>query len=647
MNGSANRFARQIRHAKSGSVPEGSYLSRPTPTRPITSQTIDGMDNGTTYYIGLCCSAHDPAIAVMNSKGVLLFAEATERYLQYKRALNVTPDVYPYISFVLAGYTSSDARIVLAKNWSRGHFRNVRIAELLLGIFKPFLAIFPFLRMVLDRYTFMLRLQHHAFAFAGENLTKEWRDKDNQSNNFILKYKRSWLDCRVSDANVDRKRSSLRVRHFDHHRTHAAAAAYASPSNAAVVAVIDGYGENSSTAFYHFVGDESEVIRGIGKSKNSLGFYYSYLCAACGFNPDLGDEWKVMGLAPYGKEIPELYKKLSALIPVELGRFPRPNALFDKTLFDKLNKSGEYAKEDIAFTGQKVFEDKIIAALNHLTRFSDCKNLVLVGGCALNSSANGKILERTPYEALYVYHAPGDDGTAVGAAVLAYLQEHPAGAMERDSLRTPYTGAEIGESDLARVLSNCPHVYDLGERKYDITARLLCEGAIIGWVQGRAEFGPRALGNRSILADPRNDNIKEFINRTIKFREAFRPFAPSILEGYGADIFEGYGGSHHMDKTLRVRQEYRSKIPGVTHVDGTGRVHSVSAQSNLSYFRLLSAFHAITSVPVLLNTSFNLAGKPIIHDVHDAIATLYSSGLTGVVIGDYLISKAPMNFAND
>jgi carbamoyltransferase len=271
---------------------------------------------------------------------------------------------------------------------------------------------------------------------------------------------------------------------------------------------------------------------------------------------------------------------------------------------------------------------------------------VLVGGCALNSACNGKIKERTGYENVYVYNAPGDDGTAVGAAILAFLQDHAAEAINRESLFCPYKGSFIDSRSLQKAIDNTPYHYDLGNNRYKIAAKLISTGHVIGWVQGQAEFGPRALGNRSILADPRNAAIKDIINKTLKYRESFRPFAPSVLETFGPEIFEDYQSSWYMDKTLKIKEAWQQRIQGVTHVNGTGRLQSVHQDINPGFFELISEFHKLTGVPVLLNTSFNLAGKPIVHSVNDIVASLYTSGLHAVIIEGHLFTKQPVDLSS-
>ncbi len=330
-------------------------------------------------HFGLCCSAHDPAIAIVSDDGELLFAEAAERNLQYKRGLNMVADPVPFISRLMQEYIAPDARLNIARTWSKGHHRNIRLAMSGMRLLHPMLRRVPSLRLLTDRYDYMLKLQSHSFAFSGQNLLREWKEKY---------------------GTQDRRIPQPKEKYFNHHLCHAAAAAYASPFENALVAIIDGYGELTSTAFYRFDKEGLHPITSIKKSRNSLGFFYSFLCAACGFDPDLGEEWKVMGLAPYGRLLPDLYDRLSSLIPVKNGRFATPGRFFDIALYDRLMHRAisegrlAYEVQDIACTGQRLFEDKMMECLTSLHKLESSNNLVLAGGCALNSSFNGKIAGR-------------------------------------------------------------------------------------------------------------------------------------------------------------------------------------------------------------------------------------------------------------
>jgi carbamoyltransferase len=295
---------------------------------------------------------------------------------------------------------------------------------------------------------------------------------------------------------------------------------------------------------------------------------------------------------------------------------------------------------DLALAGQRVFEEAVEQLLCNLHARGMSDNLVLTGGCALNSSCNGKLLERTPFQSLYVFCAPGDDGNAMGAALLAFRRDHPDWRPV-PGVRSPYLGSRIPPAALARLreLGRVPAIPLTPDEVARRTAELLAEGRLVGWCQGAAEFGPRALGNRSILADPRSAEVKNRLNERVKFREEFRPFAPSILHEFGPDYFENYQESPYMERTLRFRKEVVGRVPGVVHVDGTGRLQTVKREWNAAFHDLIREFHRLTGVPILLNTSFNVMGKPIVHSLEDAVAVFFTSGLDALVVEDLIIIK--------
>jgi len=299
--------------------------------------------------------------------------------------------------------------------------------------------------------------------------------------------------------------------------------------------------------------------------------------------------------------------------------------------------------KDIAYTAQYHFSELLFEILGRLHAMGISDNLVFSGGCALNSSFNGDVTERSGFKNLFVPPAPSDDGNAVGAALLAHRQDHP-GAHAPSPLHSPYLGSRIDDKELAHYLNSARMLGQVDVKPKDLcryVAQEIAAGKVIAWVQGRAEFGPRALGNRSILADPRDAGMKERINSIVKFREGFRPFAPSILHEHGDAYFENYSLTPYMEKTLRIRPEKRAEIPAVCHVDHTGRLQSVLRECNPRYHELISEFHALTGTPVLLNTSLNVMGKPIVHGAGDAFGIFLSSRIDILVIDDLVFSKSP------
>jgi len=576
-------------------------MNRPTPKR---------------NYVGIACTWHDPAIAVVDSAGRIVFAEAAERHLQYKRAFASVADDPVFVGRVLQKYIEPDAEIVVAKNWSATSMWMARWGDSVRGVVQAILPLGRRPTALLDITRFMLRGQLGTSSVASEPLR------------YKLRYPDSPLICN------NRK---LTLRHFDHHLTHAAAGCYTSPFSEAACAVVDAIGEYSSTGFYHFKDGKITPLRRSKSGLASLGSFYTLVCSACGFDWIEGEEWKVMGMAPYGKFDEEIHARLSKMLHIE-GLRIQPRGMLLDSFWDEDHL---HHAADLAHTGQIVFEESLEKLLTNLANLGISKNLVYMGGCALNSSANGHILSRTPFERLHVYSAPADDGTALGAALLAYYQDHPS--QPRDLVPySPYLGSEMSAyvmGHLEKFNGHSPKFRDCsGDIVYE-AAKLLADGKIIGWVQGRAEYGPRALGNRSILANPCNANVKDIINDRVKFREEFRPFAPSILHEYGPEYFENYEESPYMERTLRFRDEVIDKVPGVVHVNQTGRLQSVKRQWNDRYYRLIDEFRKLTGVPLVLNTSFNVMGKPIVNSVEDAVAVLYTTGLDALVIHDYLIEK--------
>jgi carbamoyltransferase len=576
------------------------------------------------YYIGLSVTYHDSALAVIDDQGEVLFAEATERCLQNKRALNCPPDQLFHVPELLAQFCPDADEFVISINWlkKRPFYESVMSGLSILsapGLLKTGIKK---LRSPLPNFQLhhMMACQRNSIAGAGLNLVRTIREK--------------YPECRITFAD------------YDHHLTHAATACYSSPFEEAACAVIDSWGERGAMAFYRYKNRRLErLYEAKGHGTASLGVYYMKITELCGFDWLKGEEWKVMGLAPYGKLNQELYDLLCSTVSV-LGFDCRHSS---SQLFDKLARLDRYQRgrqdpieqaADIAYTGQYFFAETVSRLLSHLYEVTRCDNLALAGGCALNSSHNGNITRLTPFRRLHVPSAPADDGCALGAAWLSYHAERSEGCPP-PKLLTPYTGAAIEDEAVARLVryNRSLHIEHLPGRVCEQTAALLAQGKLVGWIQGRAEFGPRALGNRSILADPRSAATQDLINEKIKFRETFRPFAPSILHEFGARYFENYQESPYMDKTLKIRPEMQARIAAVCHVDGTGRLQTVKEEWNPRFYRLLNHFHRLTDVPVLLNTSFNVMGKPLVHALEDAIAVFLTTGLDVLVINDYLISK--------
>lgn len=350
-----------------------------------------------------------------------------------------------------------------------------------------------------------------------------------------------------------------------------------------------------------------------------------------------------MGLAALGKRDDELYALLDGMLTVD-GLQLRRSKDFERRLGQLLAiapKPGfdPLASANLAWCAQHIFVERMVELLTNLQRATGCSRLALGGGCALNSACNGQLLRRTGFDALHVYSAPGDDGNAVGAAFLAWQHDH--GRPPESAQGAAYLGERLKPESLRRLCdSGALRTERLPEAQLiKRAAEHLANGSIVGFAHGRAEFGPRALGHRSILADPRGVGTKDRINAKVKFRENFRPFAPSVLHERGPGWFENYQNSPYMERALRFRPEVRQQVPAVVHSDGTGRLQSVHRTTSPRFHALILQFEDITGVPILLNTSLNVMGKPIVHSVQDAVAVFCTTGLDAMVLDDVWVQK--------
>jgi len=579
------------------------------------------------YYIGLATTMHDPALAIMDGNGNILFAEASERYYQNKRAIGCVPDNPIFIKHVLKKYCEEGAEYVIATSWSKKETKKLLTGNTL-G-----LQSFDF-NAGLKKKLEQLASQEGAFD------TMAWMNRLNLGMQLNAGQSLEY------NLRTMMKASSVKTINYDHHTTHAALACYGSGFKDAVCFVVDAGGENGCFRIFKYK-DGKITLADRQKTGENLGGFYTFLTNACGFDPVKGEEWKVMGLAAYGSYNEVLHELLNSLYHVDgCHLIYSHNKKETKAIHKKIRTiAKEGIKDfsflaDLAYNGQLVYEEWMSTMINSIYKLGISENIVLTGGCGLNSSYNGKIITQTPFKHLYVPSAPADDGNALGAAMLACYSD-TGYSTENAKTVSAYLGAEIGGESLEHFLqfSNLKSIKKLGEEKYKAVAQLLADGKIIGWAQGKAEFGPRSLGNRSILADPRRKEMKDTINERVKFREEFRPFAPSILHEHGHDYFEHYQESPYMERTLTFKPGAIEKVPAVVHENNTGRLQSVKEEWNAGFYKLINEFYKITGVPVLLNTSFNVMGKPIIHSTEDALSVFFTTGLDALVINDYLIEK--------
>ncbi len=458
--------------------------------------------------------------------------------------------------------------------------------------------------------------------------------------------------------------SSLRatLHPVEHHRAHAASAFFVSPFDEAAILSIDGFGDFTSTMLAHGRGNGVEVLDRV-LFPHSLGIFYTAVTQWLGF-PNYGDEGKVMGLAPYGdpeRFLPamrEIVRTDRGLYRLELEYFthqtkgveltwdagsPTVGRIYGRRLEEVLGPArspgGELteAHNDVAAALQARLEEVYLHIVATLGERTGSPNLCLAGGVALNAVANGRILRETSFEELYVQPAAGDSGTAVGAAYHVWNQV--LGHERRFVMSQAYTGPGYADESIEAALGAAGLVGDrLGDELYRTVAERLAAGDVVGWFQGRMELGPRALGNRSIVTDPRRSEMKDVLNARIKHREPFRPFAPSIRAGATGDWFDQSYPSPFMVLVYDVLPEKRELVPAITHVDGSGRLQTVEESANPRYYRLIAEFERLTGVPILLNTSFN-ENEPIVMTPEQAIETFTKTRMDLLVLGDYVVRR--------
>lgn len=442
------------------------------------------------------------------------------------------------------------------------------------------------------------------------------------------------------------------VVYFDHHLSHAASAFLASPFDEAAILSVDGVGEWASTAQYLGRGRELQPLREI-HYPDSLGLLYSTLTAFLGFKVN-NDEYKVMGLAGFGQ--PRFRDQMERLVTRFLDGSFRLNLeyfsfmydhdrMFSPALVDLLGPpraEGEPISarhQDLAASVQSVLEDALVGMARSLHESAGRpRNLCLAGGVALNSVANWRLYQDTPFEAVWVQPAAGDSGGAVGAALLA---SYGSGCPRKPGRFSALLGPKFSNTEIEIVLKAEGVTYEwyLEEELLARTAELILKDRIIGWFQGRMEFGPRALGCRSILANACNPSMQDILNRRVKFREDFRPFAPAVLAEKAGEFFDAPFESPYMLFVNPVRADKQALIPSVTHVDGTARVQTVTLQDHPRFYRLIEELERRSGVPVVINTSFNIRGEPIVCSPRNAVRCFLKTDIDFLVIGDFIVEK--------
>ncbi len=438
-----------------------------------------------------------------------------------------------------------------------------------------------------------------------------------------------------------------------HHYCHALSAYLASGFKEASILIMDGHGEENATTLWHAKGNILTKIKEIN-IPHSLGWFYAAFTKFTGFEIYDG-EGKTMGLAPYGKPNKKFRENIRQLLKInEDGYEIDPSYLFygKRTIADEFSDKfadifGEYRQndkadirehhKDAAYEAQQRLEEVGLHLAEILIRKTGCRNLCLAGGVGLNCKLNGYIYRSEFVDNIFIQPVSGDDGTVLGAGMAIYFEN----GLNTDGFKmnTVYFGPDYSNEEIEAELKNHGLNYNKLEEIEKITAKLLSEGKIVGWFQGRMEVGPRALGARSILADPRDAKMKDKLNAKVKFRESWRPFCPSILYEDISEYLEKPCFHPFMILTFNIKEGMRSKIPSVVHIDGTARPQTVRKEDNERYWKSLNEFKKLTGTPVVLNTSFNIKGEPIVCSPKDAIDCFLKTGIDVLAIGDFIVKK--------
>ena len=467
----------------------------------------------------------------------------------------------------------------------------------------------------------------------------------------------------ASVFNVSEESIKSEIHNVEHHRAHMASAFFASPYEESAILSIDGFGDFTSTMIGVGKGTKIEVLDSV-IYPHSVGVFYTAFTQYLGFE-NYGDEYKVMGLSPYGN--PTMVDKIKdvlifkddGLFEINKKYFTHPKdgvtmswedgnpfienifSPYMEEIFGKARKQGDELTQyhkDLAASIQRVTEELIFHILNHLQKRTGLKNICIAGGVAQNSVANGKILDNTTFENLYIPPAGHDAGTAIGSALWLYNQIQDNKRIE--PMYHSYFGAKFSDDEVEEYLKSegIKYIKYSDDELNEVVANQLVNAGVIGWFQGRAEFGPRALGHRSIICDPTRNDAKELINAKIKRREPFRPFAPSILKEHVSEYFEKDDNVPFMEKVFQFKEDKREKLKAVVHVDGSGRLQSVDKDVSSKYYSLIKKFYDKSGTPILLNTSFN-ENEPIVNTPAEAYACFARTSMDMVVIGNIVITE--------
>ncbi len=574
----------------------------------------------TTYVLGIN-AYHGDASAALLADGRLVAAVEEERFNRIKHA---------------AGFPSNAVRFCL-------HRAGISVSDVAhIGI-----ARVPTAHLI-NKLTFVL---YNRLMFTRQGLDRLRSVEKVRNVKTVL----------ADTLGVSESELRMEFHNVEHHVAHMASAFLISPFEESALLSVDGFGDLCSTMLGRGVGTSIDKIDAV-MFPHSLGLFYTCMTQYLGF-PNYGDEGKVMGLAPYGEP-----RYLDAMLDIvrpegesgftlNLDYFnhhirgvemtwdeasPQIGRVYSDKLIERFGPARKPRSEitqhhrDLAASLQRCLEFHLFRILNRLQQCTGSINLCLAGGVAYNSVANGMIPHKTPFRNIFIQPAAGDSGTAAGAAF--YIWNTLLGNPRSYTMADVYLGPDYSGDELEQALRNYGVSYELCRNPEERAADLLSQGKIVGWFQGRMEFGPRALGNRSILADPRFPEIKDVLNRRIKHRESFRPYAPAVLEEYVEEYFEDAFSSPFMLVVFRVRPEKRPLIPAIEHVDHTGRIQSVSRETNPRFWNLIEAFRNRTGIPLVLNTSFN-ENEPIVCTPQDALNCYATTKMDALVLGNFLVLR--------
>lgn len=571
-----------------------------------------------SYFAGI-----DPAAAVVVDGRVAAYVEE-ERLIRYKHAPGVFPIRSVKACLKLAGLGLGDVDLIV-QGWDAPRYGSGAMAS--------------FYERVNERYP-------------PDAATRRWQQRNCAA--FAPAAQRAALEAALVPALGVHPEGIPPLEFYPHHRTHAAAAFFLSPFDEALVLTVDGSGDSDCTTLWHGRGVDLEPIYRI-EIPHSLGWFYAAITEYLGFQAYDG-EYKVMGLAAYGREDPEIRARLGRLIRPGAHGFdyeadPRyihhgPHTYSDRFTDHLVELLGlpprqggrriEPIHETIAYEAQRLLEGTVIRLVTHFARQTGLRRLCIGGGVGLNVKMNSCIRRSGLFDDVFPFPVPNDSGLAIGAAVGRWV-DHTRRRPE--PLRHLFLGESFTDDDIELQLRTCGLSYRRCDDIADATAELLAAGKVVGWFQGRMEGGPRALGGRSILADPRSVEARDRVNAAVKFREYWRPFCPSLTEEAGPDYLEQATSARFMILAFEATEWAKRRVPAVVHVDGTMRAQTVDRDSNPVYHRLLKAFERRTGVPCLLNTSFNVKGEAIVSAPRDALRTFWSTGLDALAIGSYLVEK--------